>query len=207
MTARLAPEDRLAAQLAFVLELDKLKAIERRTRPLGLARAENTAEHSWHVAMMAIAVAEHAAAPVSVDHAVRLLLVHDVVEIDADDTFLYDSSGNADKAVREQAAATRIFGLLPADQCAAMRALWDEYELGETPEARFAHALDRAIPIMLNLANEGQSWRENGVRYEQVIARNQPPISSMAPALWAWLSPRIDAARDKGWFNASTGQG
>ncbi|MBV8657962.1 MAG: HD domain-containing protein [Burkholderiales bacterium] len=194
--------DRLAAQLAFVLELDKLKAIERRTRPLGLARAENTAEHSWHAAMMAMALAEHAAEPIAVDHAVRILLVHDVVEIDADDTFLYDSTGNADKAEREQAAATRIFGLLPADQCAAMRALWDEYELRETAEARFAYALDRAIPVLLNLANEGQSWRENKVRYEQVIARNQAPISSVAPALWAWLAPRLEAARDKGWFNA-----
>ena len=196
------PPDRLAAQLAFVLELDKLKAIERRTRPLGLARAENTAEHSWHAAMMAVSLAEHAAEPIRLDHAVRLLLVHDVVEIDADDTFLYDSTGNADKAEREQAAATRIFGLLPADQGAAMRALWDEYELRETAEARFAYALDRAIPIVLNLANEGQSWRENKVRYEQVIARNQAPISAAAPALWAWLAPRLEAARDKGWFNA-----
>ncbi|MBV8465494.1 MAG: HD domain-containing protein [Burkholderiales bacterium] len=194
--------DSLSAQLAFILEIDKLKGIERRSRPIGMARQENSAEHSWHVATMALTLAEHAAEPIRVEHAVKLLLVHDVVEIDADDTFLYDAVANESKAAKEQAAAERIFGMLPAAQGDAMMALWREYEDMRTPESRYAYALDRAIPMLLNLSNGGVSWRENKVRFDQVIAKNQRPISTAAPALWAWMAPKLEAARDAGWFNA-----
>jgi putative hydrolase of HD superfamily len=195
--------NRIAEQLAFIMEIDKLKAIERRSRPVGMDRRENSAEHSWHVATMAMTLVEHAAQPLALDRVIRILLVHDIVEIDADDTFLYDSVGNADKAEREQAAANRLFGLLPSEQGEAYMALWREYEAMQTPEAQFAYAMDRAIPMMLNLANGGASWRENKVRYEQVIAKNEQAISTAAPALWDYLRPQLDAAREAGWFAAA----
>lgn len=190
----------LDAAIAFLTEIDQLKRVERRSCPVGLTRRENTAEHSWHVAMTALTLAPYAAEPVRLDQVIRLLLVHDIVEIDAGDTFVYDTAAHADKHARERAAAERIFGLLPGEAGADMRALWDEYEAGETPEARFAHACDRTIPILLNLANAGQSWREHGVRFEQVVARNQPLIADVAPAIWAWLLPRLEAAHTRGWL-------
>ncbi|MBV1777322.1 HD domain-containing protein [Burkholderiaceae bacterium DAT-1] len=190
----------LDQQLNFLLEIDRLKLVARRTRTVGGARAENSAEHSWHVAMMAMTLAPHASEPIDIDRVIKLLLVHDIVEIDAGDTFLYDAAASQDKAEREAAAADRIFGLLPADQAARLRALWDEHEDKATAESRFAHACDRAIPMLINLTNEGISWQENSVRFEQVIARNQPDIESIAPALWQWLLPRLESARDRGWL-------
>ncbi|MDN3576350.1 HD domain-containing protein [Chitinimonas viridis] len=191
--------DKLIAQLGFLLELDKLKAILRRTRPVGLDRYENTAEHSWHVALMAMLLAEHAEPPVAVERVVKMLLLHDIVEIDADDTFLYDEAAAAGKADKEVAAAERLFGMLPPEQAREFHALWREYEERATADGRFAYACDRLLPMLQNLANEGASWQENSVRFEQVIRKNLP-INDAAPALWQYVLPKLEAARDKGWL-------
>ena len=191
--------DKLASQLAFLLELDKLKAILRRTRPVGFSRYENSAEHSWHVALMAMLLAEHAEPAVDVGRVVKMLLLHDIVEIDADDTFLYDEAAALAKAGKEMAAAERLFGMLPAEQGAEFMALWREYEDRLTPEGRFAYACDRLLPMLQNLANQGQSWQENAVRFEQVIRKNLP-INDAAPALWQYVHPRLEAAQQAGWL-------
>ena len=186
----------------FVLELDKLKGVLRRTRPLGLDRQENSAEHSWQIAMMAMALTPHAAEQVDVDRTIRLLLVHDVGEIDTGDTIVYAEQGAAERKLAERVAVERIFGLLPQAQAAELLALWQEFEEASTPEARFAHAIDRAMPVLLNLENAGQSWRENGIAHAQVVRRLEGPIRAGCPALWEHLLPRLDAARTAGWFGA-----
>jgi putative hydrolase of HD superfamily len=193
-----APDDRLERQMRFLFEVDKLKEIQRRTRLPKSQRLENTAEHSWHVALMAATLAEHTA-PAGVDamRVVRMLLIHDIVEIDAGDTFGYDTSGHADKRDREVRAAERIFGLLPADQAAEIRSLWDEFEAGETPEAKFALAMDRFQAVMVNYLSDGGSWREHHVTADRVIARNQV-IANSSPALWAYARSLIEDAVTRG---------
>jgi putative hydrolase of HD superfamily len=186
----------------FILELDKLKGVTRKTRPLGLTRQENSAEHSWQIAMLAASLAHHAASPVDINRVVRMLLVHDIGEIDTGDTLVYAEGDWAARKAAELAAVKRIFGLLPEPQGAAFLALWEEFERGETPEARFAHAVDRAMPVLLNLANNGQSWRENGVSHERVVRRIAAPIKEGCPALWAYLEGRLEEARQKGLFGA-----
>lgn len=186
----------------FILELDKLKGVTRKTRPLGLERYENSAEHSWQIAMLASSLAPHAGAPVDLNRVIRMLLVHDIGEIDTGDTLVYAEGGWEQRKAAELAAVKRIFGLLPEPQGAAFLALWQEFERGETPEARFANAVDRAMPVLLNLANAGQSWRENGVSYERVVRRIAPPIQAGCPALWAYLEGRLAEAHQKGWFGA-----
>lgn len=193
------PDARLIAQLDFLLELDKLKAILRKTRPKDFTRHENSAEHSWHVALMALLLAEYAEPAVEVNRVIKMLLLHDVVEIDADDTFLYDEAATAAKAGKEEAAAERIFGLLPIDLQTEFMVLWREYEDRTTPEGRFAYALDRLLPMLQNLSNSGASWLENGVRFEQVIKKNLP-INDAAPALWQYVRPRLEAAQAAGWL-------
>jgi putative hydrolase of HD superfamily len=184
----------------FVLELDKLKGVTRKTRPLGLERYENSAEHSWQIAMLAVSLAPHAATPVDIDRVVRMLLVHDIGEIDAGDTFIYEEGGWEARKQAERAAVARIVGLLPDAQAAPLMDLWIEFEAAATPEARFANAVDRAMPALLNLANGGQSWRENGITYERVIARIAPPIEAGCPALWTYMEARLAEAQQRGWF-------
>jgi putative hydrolase of HD superfamily len=191
--------DRLAHQLAFVLEIDRLKGVLRRTLLCDRSRNENSAEHSWHIALMAVLLAEHAAAPVDVARVVEMLLVHDVVEIDAGDTYVYDLEANRDKEEREQRAAERLFGLLPADQAAAVRALWDEFEARATPEARFAHAVDRLQPLLHNFATEGAAWRQHGVVQEQVVSHNRH-MAEGAPRLWEHARRLIAAAVERGYL-------
>jgi putative hydrolase of HD superfamily len=186
----------------FVLELDKLKGVTRKTRPLGLARYENVAEHSWQIALLAASLAHHAEAAIDIHRVIGMLLVHDIGEIDTGDTMVFVEGGWDERKAAERAAVTRIFGLLAEPQGAAFLALWQEFDQGETPEARFAHAVDRAMPVLLNLANEGQSWRENGVSYERVVRRVGPEIEAGCPALWAYLEVRLAEARHKGWFGA-----
>jgi putative hydrolase of HD superfamily len=152
------PEGRLGAQLRFLLEIDALKTVLRRSLIADGSRRENSAEHSWHLAMLAIVLAEHAVEPVDLAKVVRMVLVHDIVEIDAGDTYIYDTEGYLTKDDRERAAADRIFALLPAEQGVRMRALWDEFEARETREARFARALDRFAPILANHHTEGGTW-------------------------------------------------
>ena len=186
----------------FILELDKLKGVTRKTRPLGLARQENSAEHSWQIAMLAASLAPYAAEPVDISHVVAMLLVHDIGEIDTGDTIVYAEDGWEERKAAELAAVTRIFGLLPAAQAQRFMSLWQEFEDDETAEARFAHATDRAMPVLLNLANNGQSWRENGISHERVVRRIGPPIQSGCPALWDYLAERLAHARQQGWFGA-----
>ena len=190
--------DRLMQQLAFVLELEHLKNIYRQTLVLHEDRQENDAEHSFHLALMAAVLAEHAAEPVDVLHVMKMVLIHDAVEVDAGDTYAYDTAGNATKRERELKAADRIFALLPGDQAAEYRALWDEFEARETPEAKFANTLDRIQPLLLNYKKGGISWKRRGIHAEQVQRRNQGVTGEGSPALGALCDEIIEAARAEG---------
>ena len=166
------PEDtRFSDQIAFLLEMDRMKNIYRQTYVLHENRKENDAEHAWHLAMLALVLHEYANEPVDLQKVLATVLIHDVVEIDAGDTYAYDDAGNATKAAREQKAADRLFGMLPPDQGEYMRRLWDEFEAGSTPEARFAASLDRIQPLLLNYTKHGLSWKEHGTRRSQVEGR------------------------------------
>ena len=186
----------------FVLELDKLKGVTRKVRPLGLDRYENSAEHSWQLAMLALSLVDHAESSIDINRVIRMLLVHDIGEIDTGDTMAFVEGGWEERKAAELAAVTRIFGMLPGHQGKDLLALWQEFEREETPEARFAHAVDRAMPVLLNLANQGQSWRENSISYERVVRRIAPPIKAGCPALWSYLEVRLDEARRQGFFGA-----
>ena len=186
--------------VAFVIEIDKLKGVTRKVKPLELDRYENPAEHSWQIALFAWSLAPFAAAPVNIDRVVKLLLVHDVGEIDTGDTMAFVVEGVAERKKAERVAVERIFGLLPAAERDEMLALWQEFEDETTPEARLAHAADRAMPVLLNLANNGQSWRENGITYDRVVARVGPQINAGCPELWEHLRRRLDAEKANGWF-------
>lgn len=188
----------------FILELDKLKGVTRKTRPVGMQRNENSAEHSWQIAMLASALQPYAATEVNIGRVVMLLLVHDIGEIDTGDTIFYAEEGAEQRKADERVAVERIFGLLADSQRDQYLALWQEFEDDETAEAGFAHAADRAMPVMLNLANDGQSWVENGISYERVVARVGPPIKRGCPALWTHLKSQIDAAKEAGWFGVGT---
>jgi putative hydrolase of HD superfamily len=193
--------NRLALQLRFVHEVDRLKGILRRTLVTDGSRNENSAEHSWHLALMVLVLAEHGPAELDLLRVVRMALIHDVVEIDAGDTFAYDPKGQAHQAEREQRAAERLFGLLPTDQAQELRAAWDEFEARTTPEARFAHAVDRLQPLLLNLANEGHSWMEHGVRRHQVEDR-MAVIGEASEALAEEVQRLLDFAVEQGWLLA-----
>jgi len=186
----------------FILELEKLKGVTRKVRPVGLDRYENSAEHSWQLAMLAVSLVRYAESSIDTNRVIRMLLVHDIGEIDTGDTLVFLEGGWEDRKAAEIAAVTRIFGMLPEDQGASFLALWHEFEGGETPEARFARAVDRAMPVLQNLANEGQSWRENGITYERVVRRIAPPIKAGCPALWEYLEVRLEEARRRGVFGA-----
>ncbi len=191
---------RFQQQLEFVREIDKLKQVYRQSLLLDGVRKENDAEHSWHLALMAVLLGEYAAAPgLDLFRVVKLVLAHDLVEIDAGDTYCYDTSANSDKAARETRAADRLFTILPADQGRELRRLWDEFEARQTPEARFAAALDRLQPLLHNYLTQGRSWREHGVRKQQVLERNQL-IADGAPELWAYAREIIEDAVAKGYL-------
>ena len=188
-------EPRLARQLSFVLELDRLKGVERRSYLLDGSRFENSAEHSWHVALMAVVLAEHAREPLDIVRVVKMLLVHDVVEIDAGDTYIYgnDTTG---KDEREAVAADRLFGLLPDGQSETLRALWEEYEAQSSPEARFAKSIDRLMPFLHNVHTEGRSWREHGVcatDVAAVIAQIEPGSGTLHALARRLLRAAVDA--------------
>lgn len=184
----------------FILELEKLKGVTRKVRPVGLDRYENSAEHSWHLAMLAVSLVRYAESSIEINRVIRMLLVHDIGEIDTGDTMVFVEGGWEERKMAELAAVTRIFKMLPEDQAASFLALWQEFEGGETPEARFARAVDRAMPVLQNLANEGGSWRENGITYERVVRRIAPPIKAGCPALWDYLDVRLEEARRRGVF-------
>lgn len=184
----------------FILELDKLKSVTRQSRSKGSDRNENSAEHSWQIAMLAYSLEPYAATPVDIHRVVAMLLVHDIGEIDTGDTIVYATEGWEERKAAELEAVKRIFGLVPEPQRSHFLELWLEFDEGATPEARFAHAADRAMPPLLNLANNGQSWRENGISYERVVDKIGPPIKAGCPAMWEYLSARLEAEHRKGWF-------
>ena len=184
----------------FILELDKLKSVTRKIKPLGLERYENSAEHSWQLALFAMALEPCAATPVDLNRVIRMLLVHDIGEIDTGDTIAFAEGGWDERKAAELAAVRRILGMLPDGRGAELVALWQEFEAAETAEARFAGALDRAMPVLLNLNNNGQSWRENGISYNRVVRRVQAQVEAGCPALWSYLEPRLRAAHQSGWF-------
>ena len=189
---------RLKKQIDFVREVDKLKTIQRQTLLTDASRQENDAEHSWHLAMMVMVLGEYASErDIDLLHVIRLVLVHDLVEIDAGDTYCYDEAGNADKSQRETAAADRLFSLLPPDQAITFRALWEEFEARETVEARFANSMDRLQPLMHNCFTDGRMWKKHGVVKSQVIQRNRR-IADGAPDLWTFARELIDDAVDQG---------
>ncbi|MFK7753827.1 MAG: HD family hydrolase [Sedimentitalea sp.] len=189
---------RLEAQFAFLGEMDRLKSVSRATLLHDGSRAENSAEHSWHIMLHALVLAEHADPPVQIDHVLRLLMVHDIVEIDAGDAPIHGVFDAEALARAEAKAADRLFALLPSDQTQQLRALWDEFEAAQTPEARFAKAIDRVPAPLANIATGGGSWRDYGVTLDQLDTRVGVPIARGAPAIWGWLRPKIQA-----FFNAS----
>ncbi|HCE2682219.1 TPA: HD domain-containing protein [Vibrio parahaemolyticus] len=194
--------DRLEKQLAFLIELDKLKSVLRRTRVKSAeGRLENSGEHSWHVALMAVLMEEHANAPVDICRVMKMLLIHDVVEIDAGDTFVYDTAATKEQAGKEIKAAERLFGMLPTDQGQELLALWQEFEAAQSDDAKYAKALDRLIPMLLNYHNNGQSWKENSVTREQALTINKR-IEFGSVTLWDKAKELIEEATEKGWLKS-----
>jgi putative hydrolase of HD superfamily len=190
--------DRFRRQIEFILEVDRLKEVYRQSHILHADRHENSAEHSWHLAIAALLLSEYANQPVDTSRVIRMALVHDLVEIDAGDTFIYDTAGNLEKAVKEEKAAERIFGLLPSDQRDAWRGLWNELEQRETVEAKFANALDRLLPVLHNYFTNGRSWKEHGITQGQALEKNAV-IAEGSETIWNLVEPLIrDALQTPG---------
>jgi len=184
---------RLDAQMAFLHEADKLKNINRATLVRDSLRRENSAEHSWHLALYALILSEHAPQGVDAHRVIKMALLHDLVEIDAGDTPVFGDVDAAAQATAEQAGADRLFGLLPADQATSLRALWDEFEANETPDARFAKSIDRFVAPNQNMLTAGGSWVDYNVTYDTFADRVGKKIDSGAPTLWSWIKPRAQA--------------
>ena len=190
---------RLTQQLQFVMEIDKLKRVLRQTLLTDSSRQENSAEHSWHLALMAVLLAEYAPQPIDVLRVIQMVLIHDIVEIDAGDTFCYDVQGNTGKAEREQEAAERLFGLLPDAQRVELRSLWDEFETQTTADARFAASLDRLQPILHNYYTQGGTWKKHNICRSQVLKR-MAPVQQGAPALWPLVEAIIEESVAAGYL-------
>jgi putative hydrolase of HD superfamily len=186
---------RIDQQLAFLVEADKLKSVLRATTLCDGSRRENSGEHSWHIALYALVMAEHSDSPVNVDRVIKMLLIHDLVEIDAGDTPIHGDHDPAEMAAVEQAAADRLFGILPADQTREFRALWEEFEAAETDDAVFAKSIDRVQPVISNLESGGGTWPQYNVTRDQLQTRVGVKVKRGAPAIWTALRTRIDA-----WF-------
>ena len=192
--------ERFNRQIDFVLEVDKLKKIHRRTTLLDRSRQENSAEHSWHIALIVLVLSEYANEDhLDLLHVIKLLLAHDLIEIDAGDTYCYDEVGLKDQRAREKKAADRIFNILPEDQAKSFHALWDEYEDRKTPESKFANALDRFQPLLHNYFTKGHTWRQHGIQKKQVMTRMQP-VDEGASVLWDYVINLIDDAVEKGFL-------
>jgi len=192
-------EGRLGQQIGFVAEIGHLRTVMRTALVDGGRTRENDAEHSWHVALMAATLCEYADRPVDSSRVIRMLLVHDLVEIDAGDVMIYDEAGRQDQVARKLAAAERIFNVLPSDQAAEFRALWDEFEALQTAESVFARAIDCLQPMLLNYLGGGAAWREHGITADQVRRINRP-IADGAPRLWDLARELIDDAVRRGWL-------
>ncbi len=192
---------RFQKQIEFIVEADKLKHTLRRTVLMDRSRRENSAEHSWHIALTVLVLSEYAKdKSIDLFRVLKMLLVHDLVEIDAGDTYCYDDRGREDQVNREEIAAERLFNMLPEDQAMSLHALWDEFEARATPESRFANALDRLQPFLHNYFTEGLTWQENNVKSKQVVARMQP-VEDGSPFLWKYIRALIDDAVEKGYLS------
>jgi putative hydrolase of HD superfamily len=193
-------DERFKRQIEFIVEADKLKKVNRRTTLLDRSRQENSAEHSWHIALLVLILSEYAENQnLNLLRVIKLLLIHDLVEIDAGDTYCYDEIGGQDQKRRETQAADRIFNILPTDQADSFRSLWDEYEARETPESRFAHALDRVQPFLHNYFTRGHTWQKYGIQKKQVVRRMQP-VNDGSAFLWEYVTSIIDDAVEKGFL-------
>ena len=194
MTGNHSAADRLTAQFAFLNEADRLKSVLRANTLCDGSRAENSGEHSWHLALYALVLADQAGPGVNIDRVVRMLILHDLVEIDTGDVPIHSANGqahgSAEVLAAELAAADRLFGLLPPDIGPGLRALWEEFEAAESPDAIFAKSLDRVQPVMQNIASGGGTWAEYNVTFEQLEARVGSRIARGAPRLWAWIQDR-----------------
>ncbi len=188
-------QSRIDAQISFLTEADKLKSILRATTLCDRSRRENSGEHSWHIALYAFVLAEHAVKPVKIDRVIKMLLIHDLVEIDAGDVPIHGDHDPVEQAAAEQLAADRIFGLLPDDQAQDFRALWDEFEAAESDDAVFAKSIDRVQPVISNLESGGDSWTDYNVTAQELESRVGSKVRRGAPSIWANLRHRIDA-----WF-------
>jgi putative hydrolase of HD superfamily len=189
--------------IQFVLEVDKLKGVLRKVRPIGEERYENTAEHSWQIALFATSMARTLNLKVDAARVVAMLLVHDLGEIDAGDKFVFAQDGWEERKAAELKALERICGLAPKKTANFLLELWKEFDTGASNEARFAKAIDRSMPVLLNLNNHGGSWIENGVSYERVVERVGPEIEDGCPELWEYLKAELETGRRKGFFAAS----
>ena len=189
--------NQLLSQLEFIKEIDRLKYIQRKTKLFNSDRHENDAEHSWHLAMMVLVLAEHSNVPVDILKVLKMVLIHDIVEIDAGDTFLYDTSKSHVNTEEELVAAERIFGILPANQAREYIAIWQEFEEGQSNEAKFAKAIDRLEPLLQNLSNNGGTWAEFNVSYDTVISKANV-INYGSERLWQYLENEINNAFAKG---------
>lgn len=187
----------LLQQIEFIKEIDKLKYILRKTRLFNSDRPENDAEHSWHLALMAVILADHANAEIDLLRVIKMLLIHDIVEIDAGDTFIYDTQKSHDNTTEERAAANRIFGLLPQPQASDLIAVWEEFEAGKTSEAQFARAMDRLEPLLQNTSNNGGTWVEFDVSYEKVYAKKQV-IQRGSTTIWKYAEQLLNESVEKG---------
>jgi len=191
--------ERLKSQIEFIYEIDRLKYIQRKTKLFNSDRHENDAEHSWHLAMMVMVLAEHSNEPIDVLKVLKMVLIHDIVEIDAGDTFLYDTKKNHDNWAEELSAAERIFGLLPTDQKEEYIMVWKEFEMGETNESKFAKAIDRFEPVLQNLSNNGGTWTEFNVEFNTIIQKING-IQKGSSAIWDYTEGMIHEGLRKGDF-------
>lgn len=187
----------LLKQIAFIKEIDKVKYIQRKTKLFNSERNENDAEHSWHLALMAIVLADHSDAPIDVLKVVKMALIHDIVEIDAGDVFIYDMIKDHSNTDEERLAANRIFGLLPENQAAELISIWEEFEAGETNEAKFARSMDRLEPLLQNTSNNGGTWKEFGVNYQKVYEKKSV-IKEGSKTLWNYAEGLINESVEKG---------
>jgi putative hydrolases of HD superfamily len=189
--------ERLLKQIDFIKEIDKVKYIQRKTRLFNSDRNENDAEHSWHLALMAIVLAEHSNEPIDIFKVIKMVLIHDIVEIDAGDTFIYDTKKSHFNTNEERLAANRIFGLLPKEQANELIAIWEEFEAGETNEAKFAKTMDRLEPLLQNTSNNGGTWNEFGVDYNKVYEKKKI-IKDGSNTIWTYAEELINDSVEKG---------
>ena len=192
---------RLDQQLRFTAEIDKMTSILRHTMLINGSRRENDAEHSWHIAVMAMLFEEYAVQPVDISRAVKMCVVHDLIEIYAGDTFAYDTKGNQDKAQREQAAADKLFAMLPPEQGQEIRSLWEEFDAMQTPDAKYAACMDRLQPFLHNTLTQGHTWVEGGT-CRPMVEKRMAVIKEFMPQVYPWVEQNLDNAIQKGWLKA-----